>query len=112
MCILTTNADLERTGILLESMAFESMNTVKVAAYDEMLMGKVSRDNDSEAMLDIINSTLVYDHPIAFTYLNEQITQNYLFKGKTDFASFFTKFESKITKEIQKYTDAYDALLD
>jgi hypothetical protein len=112
MCVLTTNADLERTGILMESMAYESMKTVKVAAYDEMLMGKVSRDNDSEAMLDIINSTLVYDHPIAATYLNTQITDNYMFKGKNDYASFFTKFESKITKEIQKYIDAYDAILE
>ena len=112
MCVLTTNADLERTGILMESMAYESMKTVKVAAYDEMLMGKVSRDNDSEAMLDIINSTLVYDHPIAATYLNTQITDNYMFKGKNDYASFFTKFESKITKEIQKYIDAYDEILD
>lgn len=112
MCVLTTNADLERTGILMESLAFESMDTVKIAAYDEMLMGKVSRDNDSEAMLDIINSTLVYDHPIAATYLNTQITDNYMFKGKNDYASFFTKFEARITKEIQKYTDAYDAILD
>lgn len=112
MCVLTTNADLERTGILMESMSYESMDTVKVAAYDEMLEGKVSRDNDSEAMLDIIYSTLVYDHPIAASYLNTKITDEYMFKGKTDYASFFTKFESKITKEIQKYIDAYEAVLD
>ena len=96
----------------MESLAYESVNTVKVAAYDEMLMGKVSRDNDSEAMLDIINSTLVYDHPIAFEYLNTQVAQNYLFKGKTDFASLFTKNESKIAKEIQKYIDAYESMED
>ena len=112
MCVLTTNADLERTGIVMESLAYESVKTVKVAAYDEMLMGKVSRDNDSEAMLDIINSTLVYDHPIAFEYLNTQVAQNYLFKGKTDFASLFTKNESKIAKEIQKYIDAYESMED
>jgi hypothetical protein len=112
MCVLTTNADVERTGIIMESLAYESVDTVKVAAYDEMLMGKVSRDNDSEAMLDIINSTLVYDHPIAFTYLNEQVAQNYLFKGNTDFASLFTKNESKIAKDIQKYIDAYEQMED
>ena len=112
MCVLTTNADLERTGIVMESLSYASMSTVKVAAYDEMLEGKVSRDNDSEAMLDIIYTTLVYDHPIASAYLNEQITDNYMFKGKTDYASFFTKFESKITKEIQKYIDAYEQILE
>ncbi len=112
MCVLTTNADLERTGIIMESLAYESLDTVKVAAYDEMLMGKVSRDNDSEAMLDIINSTLVYDHPIAFTYLNEQITDNYMFKGKNDYVSFFQKFEKKINSEIEKYVEAYEEILD
>lgn len=112
MCVLTTNADLERTGIVMEALSYESLDTVKVAAYDEMLEGKVSRDDDSEAMLDIIYSTLVYDHPVASTYLNTQITDNYMFKGKTDYASFFTKFESKITKEIEKYTEAYEQILD
>ncbi|MBE6657623.1 MAG: hypothetical protein E7604_04175 [Ruminococcaceae bacterium] len=112
MCILTTNADLERTGIVMEALAYESVNTVKVAAYDEMLEGKVSRDNDSEAMLDIIYTTLVYDHPIAATYLNTQITDNYMFKGKDDYASFFSKFEKKINSEIAKYLEAYEAILD
>jgi len=112
MCVLTTNADLDRTGMVMEALSYESMSTVKVAAYDEMLEGKVSRDDDSEAMLDIIYTTLVYDHPIAATYLNGQITDNYMFKGKSDYASYFTKFESKITKEIQKYIDAYESILE
>ena len=111
-CSTGNNQARDQAGITQLSWQLSRMKTVKVAAYDEMLMGKVSRDNDSEAMLDIINSTLVYDHPIAATYLNTQITDNYMFKGKNDYASFFTKFESKITKEIQKYIDAYDAILE
>ncbi len=110
MCILTTNADLDRTGMVMESLAYESLDTVKIAAYDEMLEGKVSRDDDSEAMLDIIYSTLVYDHPIAANIVNGIITERYLFKNNKEYASFFTKQEAKIQKEIDKYTEAYQSV--
>ncbi|MBQ8577245.1 MAG: extracellular solute-binding protein [Clostridia bacterium] len=110
MCVLTTNADLDRTGMVMEALAYESVDTVKVAAYDEMLEGKVSRDDDSEAMLDIIYSTLVYDHPIAISTINGTITANYLFKNKKEYASYFTKNETKIQKEIDKYIEAYNGI--
>lgn len=110
MCVLTTNADLERTGMVMEALAYESLDTVKVAAYDEMLEGKVSRDNDSEAMLDIIYSTLIYDHPIATSTVNGTITERYLFKNNKEFASFFQKQKAKIQKEIDKYTEAYKSI--
>lgn len=107
MCILTTNDDLEKTGMVMEALAYQSIDTVKVAAYDEMLEGKVSRDNDSEAMLDIIYSSLVYDHPVAYDFTNTQLTLK-IFKNQNDFASFFTKNESKIEKQIAKYAEAYN----
>ena len=112
MCVLTTNADIERTGIIMESLSFESMNTVKVAAYDEMLTGKVSRDNDSEEMLDIIYHSLVYDHPIALSVLSSKLIEDYMFDGKTDYASYFVQNESKIQKEIEKYVAAYESILN
>ncbi|MCQ2432829.1 MAG: hypothetical protein MJ175_09540 [Clostridia bacterium] len=105
--ILITVPDLDRIGAILEALAYESMTTVKIAAYDEMLWGKVSRDNDSEDMLNIIYSTLSYDMPIAATIVNGNITDNYMWKNKTDFASYFSKNESKIQKEIDKTVDAY-----
>ncbi|MGM9624699.1 MAG: hypothetical protein ACI3XM_03215, partial [Eubacteriales bacterium] len=110
MCVLTTNGDLERTGIVMEALAYASIDTVKVAAYDEMLEGKVSRDNDSEAMLDIIYSSLIYDHPVANSIISDTLAQTLIFKNKKDFASYFTKNESKIQDQIDKYIEAYEII--
>ena len=56
-----TQTDLERTGVILESYAAESRNILNPAFYDVALQGKVLRDNDSEAMLDIIFNNQVFD---------------------------------------------------
>ena len=109
MMIPTTNADLERTGVLLEALAYESMKTVKPAFYDGMLMGKISRDNDSEAMLDIVFTTLQYDLPIALTEVSSRVAEKYIQKGKTDFASYFSSVEEKVQKQIDKVVEAYKA---
>lgn len=109
MMIPTTNSDLDRTGVLLESLAYESMKTVKPAFYDNMLMGKITRDNDSEEMLDIVFSTLQYDLPIALTEVFSRVAEQYIQKGNTDFASYFTKIEDKVQKQIDDVIDAYKA---
>lgn len=110
MCVLTTNGDLDRTGMVMEALAYASIDTVKVAAYDEMLEGKVSRDNDSEAMLDIIYSSLIYDHPVANSIISDTLAQTLIFKNKKDFASYFSKNEAKIQKQIDKYIEAYEII--
>lgn len=112
MMIPTTNADLERTGVLLEALAYESMKTVKPVFYDGMLRGKISRDNDSEAMLDIVFTTLQYDLPIALTEVSSRVAENYIQKGKTDFASYFSSVEEKVQKQIDKIVEAYRANVD
>lgn len=102
-----TAPDLSMIGAVMESLAYESTKTVKVAAYDEMLWGKVSRDDASEEMLNIIYSTLCYDMPTAATYVCSTITDTYLWKNKKDFSSYFAKNEVKIQKEIDKTITAY-----
>ncbi len=108
MTVPTTSRDLEMVGIMMESLAYESQKTVKIAAYDEMLSGKVSRDNASEAMLDIIYNSLFYDIPVAYDVVNTMVTDTYMFKNKREYASLFTKYASRIQKEIDKYISAYN----
>ena len=106
MLVPVTNPDLDRTGILMESLAYESLDTVLTAAYDGMLQGIVSRDTESEAMLDLIFDTLSYNHPVGFTYTCTNLF-NRIFTGKTDFVSYLTKNESKIEKAIEDAITAY-----
>jgi len=103
-----TNTELDRTGILLESLAYESMQTVKPAFYEINLKGKISRDNDSEAMLDIIFSTLKYDMQIAVAQIHTGVADNYIGTGKTDFASYFTGIEANVQTQIDKLLGSYN----
>ena len=107
MLVPVTNADLDRTGVLMEALAYESLDTVMVAAYDGMLQGIVSRDVESETSLDIIFGNLSYNHPVAFAYTCSQIYTR-LFAGKTDIASTLEKYESKILKAIDAANLAYE----
>lgn len=107
MLVPVTNADLDRTGVLMEALAYESLDTVMVAAYDGMLQGIVSRDVESETSLDIIFGNLSYNHPVAFTYTCSNIYTK-LFAGKTDIASSLEKQKSKIEKAIDAANLAYE----
>jgi hypothetical protein len=106
MIVPVTNGDLDRTGILMEALAYESLDTVKVAAYDGMLQGIVSRDTESEMSLDVIFNNLSYNHPVAIGYTCTQVSSR-LYAGKNDFASIIEKNRSKVETAIEKAMTAY-----
>ena len=56
-----TVADTERTGYVLDALGAESKNLLTPAYYNVTLKGKVSRDEESSASLDIVLSTVRYD---------------------------------------------------
>lgn len=56
-----TVTDLEFVSIIMEALACESMNTLLPAYYEVGLKGKVTRDEDSSDMIDLIYNTRVYD---------------------------------------------------
>ena len=56
-----TNTEDDLAGRLIEDMAYQSSITVRPAYYDVTLKGKVSRDNDSGDMLDIIYANKCFD---------------------------------------------------
>ena len=60
-----TAEDPERTGIVLEYMAYVSSGTMLKAYYDTTLQRKVSRDEESAKMLDIIFGSVITDAALA-----------------------------------------------
>ena len=52
MVIPKTATDLDRTGVILESLSYEGYKSVISAYYDTMLKNKLMRDEDSIEMLD------------------------------------------------------------
>ena len=53
-CVPISNGDIDGTGRVLEDMAYQSSLTARPAFYEITLKTKVSRDSESEKMLDII----------------------------------------------------------
>lgn len=107
MTVPITAEDLDRTGAIMEALAYDSMGLIDKAMYDIVLKGKSARDEESADMLDIIFSTLQYYHPLANSYLNAPLADQYIWAGKTDFASYFASVKDKIQSDIDTAMETY-----
>ena len=107
MTVPTVSEDLDRTGAIMEALAYDSMGLIDKAMYDIVLKGKSSRDDESIGMLDLIFSTLHYYHPLANSYLNAPLADQYIWNGKTDFASYFASVKDKIQDDIDTAMQTY-----
>ena len=56
-----TNTDYENTSIFLEDYSYRGHKTVLPEFYEVLLQGKVARDEESKAMLDLIFSSPILD---------------------------------------------------
>lgn len=63
-------SDPDRTGLILETMAYYSNLYVRPAIYETTLQGKVARDDNAVKMLDIIYDSASFDFVTAFNFAN------------------------------------------
>ena len=61
VCVPLIQDDVERTGTIMEALAYYGKKIVTPALYDVTLIGQSTRDEESEPMLEIIFDNLVYD---------------------------------------------------
>jgi len=103
--------DLERTSVIMESLAVESRNYTIPAYFDIALTRKYSRDDDSWDMLEIIHGSRTFDMGDVF-YLDavRQTYVNVLCAGKNDFASAVEKRTASMEKALNKANEAALAL--
>jgi hypothetical protein len=108
MAVPTTVSDIERCGIILEAMAAQSCYTVKDVYYDTLLKRKYSRDNESEAMLDIVMNTRTYDLMFIFSWENmNSIMTNLLQTKSYDLTSKYSAIIEKTQTAINKTFEDY-----
>ena len=101
----------ERTSIILEAMAAESRYTLRPAYYDVTLKRKNTRDNDSEAMLDIIFNSRAYD--IGATYEFGGMVGDFVRMTSTKDRNIISRYEAKadvIQADINKVVDIFKKL--
>ncbi|MBQ4574269.1 MAG: hypothetical protein IJA85_03645 [Clostridia bacterium] len=102
--------DPECSGAILEALGAESKASVIPDFYETVLKGKVARDNDSEAMLDLIRDALYFDfgfvHAVSINGLF-QFFGDKLQEGTENFASAYEKQSKVFNKAFEKVLDAY-----
>lgn len=108
MLVPVTTPNLEKTGVIMEALAYESVGIIDTAFYDTFLQGKAARDEDSIAMLDLIFDTLTYYHAVARNYVNANLTKM-VWNNDVNFASYFAENKSTIETLIEEAIDAYNA---
>ena len=105
MVIPKTVQDLDRTGVILESLSYEGYKSVISAYYDTMLKNKLMRDEDSIEMLDkyIFPNTVVRN----FFYADVQSTIQDIVKKPEAMASTIASREESLQKKIDKIYDTF-----
>ena len=107
-CIPICNYDPEMTGYFIEALAYEGRRTLMPAYYEVNLQGKVSRDEESRAMLDIIFSERHYDLGEIYDPGNFANTLIYMTQtNDRDYASKWAKNERLITRSLDKMLENF-----
>ena len=110
-CIPQTNYDPDMTGYFIEALASESHYTVIPEYYNINLQGKISRDEESREMLDLIFSNRHYDLGEIYDPGNFANTLIYLtMNAKRDIASLWAKQEKSVTRNLEKLLEKFGDL--
>ncbi len=107
IAVLKSASDLERTGIIVEALSAESMYKLTPAYYDVTLKTKLSRDEESAEMLDLIFADRVYDIGAMYNWGNVyQLTLDLASAKNYNFQSAYAKNEKAIDVKIRKSIEA------
>ena len=108
VCVPSDAPELERTGIIIDALARKGMEHITPAYYDVSLKGKFSRDDESQEILDLVFSTLVWDISFYYDFGGiGKILDSMVGAKKTDFVSEYEKIEDKVKTAIDKCVDLY-----
>lgn len=108
--IPVTVADVERAGMITEALCFDGYKTIVPAYYEVVLKTKFARDEESEAMLDIIRGGLSFNfgwvHSIPMSSVGA-FYSDLVAKNSTDFASYYASYEPKLLTALERITAKY-----
>ena len=100
-CVPAHMENADRTGTIVEALAYESREIVRPVYYNQILDYKYMRDEESVDMLDIILSTRVFDLGWFYkigTYCDEVIYM--IWQYTPNFTSRYEKFAEKAQADI------------
>lgn len=107
-CVPAYMEDQNRTGMIVEALAYESREIVRPVYYDQILDYKYMRDEDSVDMLDIILSTRVFDLGWFYkvgTYCDEVIFM--IWQYTPNFTSRYEKFAAQAQADVDAINESF-----
>lgn len=94
---------IDDLGLVLETMAYYSQEMVTPAVYEITLQGKVSRDDNSTKMLDIIYSSAAFDFVTAFNFADlGNILREMVTGDQQNFVSRYARLKKSAQAELDK----------
>lgn len=106
LAIPASAIDPDRTGLIVEALAFESYRVLTPAFYETALKIKYSRDDETVKTLDLIKNGVTFDFVALYSTGDgeklAQILQFLLKSGSTDLASYYAQY----APAAQKYFDS------
>ena len=101
---ITSESRIDMLTKVIDDMAFYSTDTVRPAYYEKVLSGKIARDENSTAMLDILTENVIYDRAFLFLFnamlgMRDQITNS------NPAASYAAKNQKQLQKTLDSYTE-------
>ncbi len=105
-----TVEDPERTGAITEALCAIASRDVLPAFYDVSLKTKYSRDTESEAMIDIIRDSIIYDIGYCSGGTFQYIGRELAVSTTHDFASTYASKESSALMGVENFNEAYGGI--
>ena len=110
ICFPKTVVDPDMSAIIAEAMCAESYRSVIPKYYEVSLKTKISRDEQSERMIDLIRDSLIFDfgwvHSVPMDSIGSFLA-GLITSGSTDFASNYAAKEPKVLEGLAKINEAY-----
>ena len=102
-----TVSDVERTGAITEALCAYGSRDVIPAFYDVSLKTKYARDEESEDMMDLIKSSIVYDLGYVSGSPLQSVGRDLAKATSHDFASFYASKESSALIQVEEFNEDY-----
>ncbi len=117
MCVPKTIANPEMVGKAIELLSFYSEETTIPAYYDVVLGAKLSRDDDSVEMLNIIFDNIVFDAGMNYFGFSPNTVNlfytpdKHIYSAKqNNFASWLAQYESGSKAEIDEFNEIIELM--
>ena len=100
LCIPEMVENYARSGIVLEELAYQGKKLLTPAYYEQTLIGRTIRDEESAEMLDIIFASLVYDVGIYYNIGTYKDQLANLHRTRTPISSMYETYKNQAEQKI------------